>query len=86
MGAARCSSCTRCRASAITESVGPNHPPSYILATLPSVDDRDHTLVRVLGNEASQHDIGRFTKRFGVDVVDNYGSTEGGITVMRSAD
>ena len=61
-------------------------PLSYILATPPSPDDHEHTLVRVLGNEASQHDIERFSVRFGVPVVDNYGSTEGGVTVMRTAD
>jgi fatty-acyl-CoA synthase len=61
-------------------------PLSYILATPARPDDRDHTLVRVLGNEASQHDIRQFTDRFGVEVLDNYGSTEGGVTVMRTAD
>lgn len=61
-------------------------PLSYILATPPRPDDREHTLARVLGNEASQHDIRQFTDRFGVQVVDNYGSTEGGVTVMRTAD
>jgi fatty-acyl-CoA synthase len=60
-------------------------PLSYILATPERPDDRDHTLVRVVGNEASPHDIARFAARFGVEVVDNYGSTEGGVTVMRSA-
>ena len=38
------------------------------------------------GTRRSQHDIVRFRERFGVQVVDNYGSTEGGVTVMRSAD
>ena len=61
-------------------------PLSYILATPPRPDDHEHTLVRVLGNEASQHDIARFSARFGVEVLDNYGSTEGGVTVMRTAD
>jgi fatty-acyl-CoA synthase len=61
-------------------------PLSYILATPPRPDDREHTLTRVLGNEASPHDIHRFTERFGVEVLDNYGSTEGGVTVMRTAD
>jgi fatty-acyl-CoA synthase len=60
-------------------------PLSYILATPPQPDDRDHSLVRVLGNEASQHDIERFAERFGVPVLDNYGSTEGGVTIMRTA-
>ncbi len=61
-------------------------PLSYILATPPRADDRDHTLVRAIENEASRHDIVRFRERFGVDVFDNYGSTEGGVTVMRTAD
>jgi fatty-acyl-CoA synthase len=61
-------------------------PLSYILATPPGPDDRDHALVRVVGNEASQHDIERFSDRFGVPVFDNYGSTEGGVTVMRTAE
>jgi fatty-acyl-CoA synthase len=61
-------------------------PLSYILATPPRADDRDHTLVRALGNEASPPDIVRFRDRFGVEVADNYGSTEGGLAVMRSVD
>ena len=61
-------------------------PLSYILATPPRPDDRDHTLVRVVGNEGTEHDIARFSERFGVPVIDNYGSTEGGVTVMRSPD
>jgi fatty-acyl-CoA synthase len=42
--------------------------------------------VRVLGNEGTERDVARFSERFGVSVVDNYGSTEGGVTVMRSPD
>ena len=61
-------------------------PLSYILATKPRPDDRVHTLVRVLGNEGTERDVARFSERFGVRVVDNYGSTEGGVTVMRSPD
>jgi fatty-acyl-CoA synthase len=61
-------------------------PLSYILATPPRPDDRVHTLVRVVGNEATEHDLVRFSERFGVPVVDNYGSTEGGVMVMRSPD
>jgi fatty-acyl-CoA synthase len=61
-------------------------PLSYILATPERHDDGENTLVRVLGNEASPHDISRFAERFGAEVADNYGSTEGGVTVMRSAD
>ena len=59
-------------------------PLSYILATPPRPDDREHTLVRVLGNEGTERDIARFSERFGVPVTDSYGSTEGGVTVRRS--
>jgi fatty-acyl-CoA synthase len=59
-------------------------PLSYILATPPRPDDRDHSLVCVIGNEGSAQDVARFSERFGVDVADNYGSTEGGVTVMRT--
>ena len=59
-------------------------PLSYILATPPRPEDRDHDLVRVVGNEGTERDVARFSERFGVLVLDNYGSTEGGVTVMRS--
>jgi fatty-acyl-CoA synthase len=61
-------------------------PLSYILATPGRPDDREHTLQRVLGNEGTELDIRRFSERFGVPVADNYGSTEGGVAVMRSPD
>jgi fatty-acyl-CoA synthase len=61
-------------------------PLSYILATPPRPDDRDHTLQRVLGNEGTERDIARFSERFGVPVIDSYGSTEGGIMVRRDPD
>jgi fatty-acyl-CoA synthase len=59
-------------------------PLSYILATPPRPDDREHTLVKVLGNEGTEQDVARFSERFGVPVIDSYGSTEGGIMVRRS--
>ena len=59
-------------------------PLSYILATPPRADDREHTLVRVLGNEGTERDVARFSERFGVSVTDSYGSTEGGLMVRRS--
>ena len=61
-------------------------PLSYILATSPRPDDRDHTLVRVIGNEGTERDVARFSERFGVPVTDSYGSTEGGVIVRRSPD
>jgi len=59
-------------------------PLSYILATPPRPDDRDNTLVKVLGNEGTEQDVARFSERFGVPVIDSYGSTEGGLMVRRS--
>jgi fatty-acyl-CoA synthase len=59
-------------------------PLSYILATPPRPDDRDHALTKVLGNEGTEQDVARFSERFGVPVVDSYGSTEGGIMIRRS--
>src|SRR5262249_30352236 len=52
--------------------------------TPPRPDDREHTLVKVLGNEGAERDVVRFSERFGVPVIDSYGSTEGGIMVRRS--
>jgi fatty-acyl-CoA synthase len=59
-------------------------PLSYILATPPRPDDRENTLVKVIGNEGTERDVARFSERFGVPVIDSYGSTEGGIMVRRS--
>ena len=61
-------------------------PLSYILATPEQPDDADNPLVRVFGNEGSEADVARFSRRFGCIVVDSYGSTEGGATVQRTAD
>jgi len=59
-------------------------PLSYILATPERPDDSDNPLRLVFGNEAAETDIDRFSRRFGCTVVDNYGSTEGGATVLRT--
>ena len=62
-------------------------PLSYILATPAQPDDRDHTLVARLRQRGQPSATSqRFAERFGVPVTDNYGSTEGGVTVMRAAD
>jgi fatty-acyl-CoA synthase len=61
-------------------------PLSYILATPEQPDDADNTLTRVFGNEAADLDIERFSRRFGVPVVDGYGSTEGGANINRTPD
>jgi fatty-acyl-CoA synthase len=61
-------------------------PLSYILATPERPDDSDNPLRIAFGNEAAEHDLERFAKRFGCQVVDAYGSTEGGIAVQRTPD
>lgn len=61
-------------------------PLSYILATPERPDDSDNPLRIAFGNEAAEHDLERFAKRFGCQVIDAYGSTEGGIAVQRTPD
>ena len=61
-------------------------PMSYILATPPRPDDADNPLRIVYGNEAAPRDIDRFASRFGVTVVDGFGSTEGGVNIARTPD
>jgi fatty-acyl-CoA synthase len=61
-------------------------PLSYILATSEQPDDAENPLRLVFGNEAADLDIERFSRRFGVPVIDSYGSTEGGAIVQRTAD
>lgn len=61
-------------------------PLTYILATPESEDDADNTLVMAFGNEGAEHDMARFATRFGCEVVDSYGSTEGGIAIRRTPD
>jgi len=61
-------------------------PLSYILATPEQPDDADNPLRRCFGNEASQRDALRFQERFGCNVTDAYGSTEGGISIGRTPD
>jgi fatty-acyl-CoA synthase len=61
-------------------------PLTYILATPESPDDANNTLRFVFGNEGAVHDLERFSERFGVPVMDSYGSTEGGVIVGRTPD
>ncbi len=61
-------------------------PLSYILATTPHPDDADNPLRVAYGNEGAPRDLDRFSKRFGVEVVDGFGSTEGGVSIARTPD
>ncbi|MGI5449919.1 AMP-binding protein [Streptomyces sp. CA-243310] len=58
----------------------------YLLATEPRPDDRAHTLRLGFGTEAGAVDAARFTERFGVRLVEGYGATEGGASVVRTPD
>lgn len=58
-------------------------PLSYLLATTPRDNDADNPLRIMFGNEANARDAAAFAERFGCEVIDAYGSTEGGIVVPR---
>jgi fatty-acyl-CoA synthase len=60
-------------------------PLAYILATPELPDDVDNTLRRGFGNEAAHIDMERFEKRFGCTLMDAYGSTEGGVAMVRNS-
>lgn len=61
-------------------------PLAYVLATPERADDADNPLVRAFGNEGAPADVERFAQRFGCELTDAYGSTEGGAALRRTAD
>jgi fatty-acyl-CoA synthase len=61
-------------------------PLAYVLATPEGPDDADNTLRVAAGNEAAPLDIDRFAARFGCEVQDGFGSTEGGVYINRTPD
>jgi fatty-acyl-CoA synthase len=54
---------------------------SHIVATAPTEHDRDHRLRFVLGPETSVQDKAAFTERFGVPLIEGYGSSENAIVL-----
>lgn len=50
---------------------------AYLMATPESEDDRVNTLVRGFGTEASPEDKVEFVRRFGAELFEGYGSSEG---------
>ncbi len=56
---------------------------NYILSVPEAPDDADVPLRLAIGNEASEHDIREFARRFDCHVRDSYGSTEGVIIIRR---
>jgi fatty-acyl-CoA synthase len=58
-------------------------PLAYLLARPEQPDDADNPLRVAFGNEGSPEIVGEFARRFGVEVIDAYGATEGGVAVNR---
>jgi fatty-acyl-CoA synthase len=56
---------------------------AYVLATPEQPDDADNPLQRAFGTEASARDIEGFGRRYDCQVIESYGSSEGGIAVHR---
>lgn len=54
----------------------------YLMATPERPDDADNTLVRGFGTEASPDDQAEFRRRFGAELFEGYGSSEGGGAVV----
>ncbi len=61
-------------------------PLAYLLAQPEAPDDADNTLRVAFGNEGSPQVVDGFSQRFGIEVIDAYGATEGGVAVSRDAD
>ncbi|WP_010540287.1 AMP-binding protein [Dietzia alimentaria] len=61
-------------------------PLSYILATAERDDDAQNPMRVVYGNEAPADVRHEFARRFGVTVVDGFGSSEGGLSITRTPD
>jgi fatty-acyl-CoA synthase len=61
-------------------------PLAYLLAQPERDDDRDNTLRVSFGNEGSPEVVNAFARRFGVEVIDAYGATEGGVAVNREVE
>jgi fatty-acyl-CoA synthase len=57
---------------------------AYLLATPERGDDADNTVRIAFGNEGSPHVVEAAATRFGIEIVDVFGSTEGAIALDRS--
>ncbi|MUM16441.1 AMP-binding protein [Mycobacterium sp. CBMA271] len=58
----------------------------YLLATPEQPDDADNQLVRGFGTEASPEDQAEFRRRFGAELFEGYGSSEGGGAIALDPD
>ncbi len=59
---------------------------AYILAQPPTEHDRDHVLRLGFGTEASPPDRQRFIDRFGCQLIESYGFSEGTLSISRTPD
>ena len=59
---------------------------AYILATPATDDDLDNSLRLGFGTEASARDMEAFRRRFGCELLESYGSSEGAISTQKTAD
>jgi fatty-acyl-CoA synthase len=59
-------------------------PLSYVLATPARPGDADNPLRIAYGNEGAPDDLARFAGRFGCQVIDGFGSSEGGVAISRT--
>jgi fatty-acyl-CoA synthase len=57
---------------------------TYLLATPARADDADNTLRVAFGNEGSPHVVEEAAQRFGIRIIDVFGSTEGAIALDRT--
>ncbi|MED5812386.1 AMP-binding protein [Mycolicibacterium sp. 050232] len=58
----------------------------YLMATPEQADDAENPLVRGFGTEASPDDQNEFRRRFGAELFEGYGSSEGGGAVVLAPD
>ncbi|MBN3513401.1 AMP-binding protein [Mycolicibacterium nivoides] len=58
----------------------------YLMATAEQPDDAENPLVRGFGTEASPDDQNEFRRRFGAELFEGYGSSEGGGAVVLAPD
>jgi fatty-acyl-CoA synthase len=61
-------------------------PLAYILAQPELPDDADNPVRIAYGNEGAPQVVAAFSQRFGVEVIDSFGATEGGLGMNRSDD
>ncbi|MGH9137924.1 MAG: AMP-binding protein [Acidimicrobiales bacterium] len=61
-------------------------PLSFLMATPERPDDADNPLRIAFGNEGSPQVVSGFARRFGLDVVEAFGATEGAVGVAREPD